>query len=190
MGQREIVGLAQAKLAVGLARCEDSIAELYETYGRALPHMTNFWIRLSEEERAHARLLMAAHKLLESGNLFLNTSQFDSAALKMLEDYIARERTAASQPPISDTQAIGAALSIEVALGEVQLREAEPSGVPELEGLVRGVSTHTRRHVEAIGSQLAHARPNPSVKTAHPRKGARVAPEEGSVDYWQAQRDR
>jgi hypothetical protein len=154
MEHREQVRRAETRIVDDLTRCEDSIAELYKTYGQMMPHMNDFWVRLSRGEEARARLLTAVRRLLDKGHLFYNIGKFDSAGIQTLYAYVNHVLAAAKKATPSDANAVCAALSIQVALAEVHFSNVFHSDVPPLNYIAGALSKNIQSQKGAIESRM------------------------------------
>ena len=146
---------AQGKIIDQLAQCEASIAELYATYGRALPEMGDVWQKLSAEEDSHARLLKSMHAQLDNGNIFYNLGRFDKQATDALIAKVTAESAAAKKAPVSAVRAITVALSIETSILEAHFYEIVTSDAPEFTVIAEHLSKATKRHVELVSELLS-----------------------------------
>lgn len=143
-----------------LAQYETEIAELYAAYGNTFSETADFWRMLSNEERAHARLLKSMHKLLNKGYIFYNLGRFDRQTINALITKVKTELAEVKEKPISVLRAITVALTIETSIMDAHFYEIVTSDAPEFKIIADHLSKATKQHIEQIQEQLMKQQSN------------------------------
>ena len=159
---------AQKLIIDNLAQCEESIAELYAAYGNSFPEMADFWQTLSNDEKAHARLLKTLYKQLDQGYIFSNIGRFDKLATDTFIAKAKAELAALKENPVTASNAIALALSMEAALVEGHFYEIVTSDAPQFKIIAAYLTKATNVHIERIRNQFSRQKSRNAPKVIRP----------------------
>jgi hypothetical protein len=142
-----------------LAVNEETVGRLYSAYAERFPEMSDFWLRLSEEERSHAQLIRGLREQVASGKLIADQRRFRAAAIHTSIDHIRGEIAAAQQAYMQPINALSVANALEQSLMEsraFQIFEADPA---ELKMVLQRLRDDTARHGMVVRQHWNNDRP-------------------------------
>jgi hypothetical protein len=133
-----------------LAKNEEEISELYKLYAKILPQYEYFWLRLADEEVAHAAWIRDFANGIEKGTLFLNKKRFPVASLNTYHEYLKKSMKEASLKSIEPIQIFTTALYLEKSLVELAFFEVIDTGSEDFDKVVLRLREATKSHVKKI----------------------------------------
>lgn len=138
-----------------LARHEEAIADLYDTYARKFPEFKSFWQDLSAEETQHASWIRQLIWRIEDGSGHINKAKFQAEAIDSSLDYIAELSNQAEKTDFAVKNAFTLALNIEEAMLEKKYFEAFEGDSPQIKQLLLRLAEATQNHAETIRKVIA-----------------------------------
>jgi rubrerythrin len=148
-----------------MARHEEAIAELYETYAEKFPDYKEFWERLAKEEASHANWIRDLHAKVENGAISFGHGRFNIKAIDRSLSYVKQWTTDAEGGWVEPLQAMSIAHDLENALIEKNYLDVREADTEEMKKLVSKLREATGEHRNRIAEALNEARKRPAPGT-------------------------
>ncbi len=155
MNLKSKIQQAQRHLIDQLVKYESSIAELYFAFSQAYPEKVNFWLKISEAEKEHARLLQSLNTVMDQGYLFFNLNRFDQGTIDAQIKRVTKETAAVKEAPPSLLQAMAIALSIEASIVDAHFYDTVTSDCPEFKTMADHLARETQQHIKMFQDVFA-----------------------------------
>lgn len=145
-----------------LADHEDSISELYALYSAKNSELGDFWYRMAQEERGHARLVLALKAKIEKGEARLAVGAIDAGQLQAASVAVRAEMEAVKdRETLSSAVALARATAIERSLVErefYKIATSDSSAVEQFkQGMQVSITSHQKRLYDALGEETRSA---------------------------------
>jgi hypothetical protein len=156
----------QAEILDELVLWEEKAKALYVRYAELFPTDNDFWVGLSREEDAHAKMLKSLKTLLNQGTVLWNIGKFKKEHIHAEVEMIETALTESAKARVSAKDAIEWATRIEKSFVDSKFYEVVKSESKEFqkvaEVLTKGTKIHVKRLQDKISSSAVGAdRPKP-----------------------------
>lgn len=133
-----------------MARNEEAVGRLYQTYADRFPAQKDFWSGLAAEEVAHAAWIRGLQARMKEGALSISKDRFKLQPVRAFSSYLEREMASAREPGLSPINALSVALYIEESIIEQRYFEAAAADSPEMKRVLADLAGATRAHLEKV----------------------------------------
>lgn len=133
-----------------LTAYERSIADLYEAYAGAFDELSDFWQRLSLDEKKHAAFLDTLTDFLDKGKVFFGLAECDQKALKASRKTVREERTAMATGTVSLRHALRVTFEIETLLVDAHFYSDVKSEAESFELIAAHLAKDEQEHLELV----------------------------------------
>ena len=133
-----------------IARKEETLCQLYETYSDKFQDHRDFWLDIAAEETQHANWIRELRSLVEEGTVDFKEDRFNKEAIQTFIEYLERELTKAREQEMSLINALSTALYIEEALLERKFFVVYETDVLQLKRILLDIATSVEGHVQRV----------------------------------------
>ncbi len=133
-----------------MARNEEAVGRLYQTYAEKFPAQKDFWSGLATEEMAHAGWIRGLQARMKEGAISINKDRFKPQPVRAFSSYLERETASAREPGLSPINALSVALYIEESIIEQRYYEVAAADSPEMKRVLADLAGATLAHLEKV----------------------------------------
>ncbi|MBM3255431.1 MAG: hypothetical protein FJZ08_03945 [Candidatus Omnitrophica bacterium] len=138
----------QLAVLEGLAKNEEAVALLYETYSRQFQNTKEFWEQLALEEIAHAAAIRSLHPLIKSGAIGFDQDRFNMQAIGFFHNYVGELINKAQGKDL--VWALSVAMDLEESLIERKFFTVFKTDSQQLKYILNKLAEDTQRHFNNI----------------------------------------
>jgi rubrerythrin len=147
-----------------LARHEEAVGELYDTYAEVFPQRNNFWKQLAIEERGHATWLRNMYPHVEDNSVTFDEGRFNVKALETSIRYL--KKWALEARDIELINALSIAMDIEGGIIERNYFKVFDSDNEDLKQVFNSLVEACKQHKKRVSDALDEVRRLPQSDVA------------------------
>ena len=142
----------QYRLAIieELAKNEEKLSELYNSYGRELPDYENFWTEMCLDEKEHARWIETLKKKIEEGEVKFGKNRFNIDMVRDFFKNIQKLEIEVDKEELSLEKALENSIAVEEVLLERKFFEVFKGDSMDLEIILLALEKSTENHLRKV----------------------------------------
>jgi hypothetical protein len=130
-----------------LAKNEELLSKLYQTYAARFPELAGFWSKMADEENRHAEWLQKFDAAVQDGKMYLRPFRFNTEAVENVTAQATAALAAAQEPSCRMADALAATLKFEEMIIERRFFQTVNTDTLELMQTFSIVEQETQTHL-------------------------------------------